>query len=92
MTSYLKKSFVAALMILELFLISLLFADRMIDRQDLARAVANNIKNPTPENEAILDREHVKTGRILFAMDTAVVLLIVINTWGIVVLLRRKTI
>jgi len=58
-----------------------------VDRQEFARAVTEYVKNPTPENEAIMERERDENRRVALMMHFAAtgVLFVVINLGWFVV-------
>jgi hypothetical protein len=64
-----------------------------VDRRDFARAVTEYVKNPTPGNEAIMERERAENRRIalITQFEATGVLLVVINLgWFVVARLSAK--
>jgi len=66
-----------------------------VDRQEYTRAVTNYVKNPSPENDALLRVEGAKSRRISFTthLEASGVLFILMNAgWFLVCRWPRKSI
>jgi len=64
-----------------------------VNRRDFTRAVHEYTRNPTAENEAIMERERSENRRIAWIthLEAAGVLFVLINLgWSVVVRLPRK--
>jgi hypothetical protein len=83
-----KGILLSVLIILELLLLVVMWSPAHVDRQDLARAVADYSKNPTPDTKAVLDLERKKTDRVEFFIGLLVVSVLVANSAGILVVWR----
>jgi hypothetical protein len=73
----------------EVFLLVLAFSPIFVDRQSAARAFVERRNNPTAETEATLQQGKATNARIRLTTEICVFGLIALNTWGMIVLIRR---
>ena len=92
MKPYIKNGLITALVIIELFLLVLLFSPRLINRFELAEAIVENIKNPSSKSKAVLEAEYLKTNQIELCTDGLLIVAILVNAYSIVIIKRKKVV
>jgi hypothetical protein len=75
--------------VIEVVLVLLAFSPVFVDRQSAARAFVEWRNNPTPENKSAWEREAALSRREGLFIDISVWTLLVANTFGLIVLIRK---
>lgn len=68
------------LIVLEIFFFAILCSTRFTDDRALARAIANYAQNPTPETNAIREKESARVRRMLMIEDIVFIAIFAANT------------
>lgn len=83
------KVLLTVLVIAQIFLVVLVVTPPFVDRHDLAMAVAAYSQNPSQDNLKQLQHRQSITRQIAFCAASAVTVLLVANSFGLVFVGRR---
>jgi hypothetical protein len=83
------KTLLVLSIVIEVFLALLAFSPVFVDRQSAARAFVEWRNKPTTENKSAWEREAALSRRERNIIDISVFTLLVANTFGMIVMIRK---